>query len=213
MDFTPAPRVTRATLAAGVAALCATDAKLAAIVARYGPPPLWARPAGFVTLARIVLEQQVSLEAAATLYRRLDRDLPGGFGAEAIAATTLDVLRANGLTRQKARCIHGLAVAVVTREVDLPALARHPDEEAMARLVALHGIGPWTAAVYLLFALRRPDIWPSGDLALRLALRDGYGWEAVPSRDVADRHAGRWAPLRSIAARMLWWGYLRQRGR
>jgi DNA-3-methyladenine glycosylase II len=209
----PPPRLTRDALRTAVGALCAQHPALAAIVARHGPPPLWARPAGFVTLARIVLEQQVSLEAAATLFRRLDRDLPGGFAAPAIAATTVDTLRANGLTRQKAAYIHGLAVSVSTGALDLTALSRLADDEAMARLVALHGIGPWTAAVYLLFALRRPDIWPPGDLALHLALHESHRLRAVPSSVQATAHAQQWAPWRSVAARILWHGYLRDRGR
>jgi DNA-3-methyladenine glycosylase II len=186
---------------------------LAAIVKRHGTPPLWARPAGFATLGRIVLEQQVSLEAAATLWRRLDAQIPGGFKAEPIAEIGVDALRALGLTRQKAAYLHGLAVDVAGNTLDLPSLARMSDAEVMTRLTALHGIGPWTASVYLLFALRRPDVWPPGDLALHLAMRDAHGWAKPPASPDASRHAERWAPWRAAAARILWHGYLRERGR
>ncbi|BAH40012.1 DNA-3-methyladenine glycosylase [Gemmatimonas aurantiaca T-27] len=209
----PAQRLTRASLAAAVQALSAQDPSLAAIVARHGTPPLWARPAGFATLGRIVLEQQVSLEAAATLWRRLDAQIPGGFHAAPVAEIGVDALRALGLTRQKSAYLHGLATAVADRTLDLALLARASDAEVMSRLTALHGIGPWTASVYLLFALRRPDVWPPGDLALHLAMRDAHGWPKPPASPDATRHAERWAPWRAAAARILWHGYLRERGR
>ncbi|HEY0929223.1 MAG TPA: hypothetical protein VGE27_04840 [Gemmatimonas sp.] len=209
----PTSRLTRASLAAAVQSLSTQDATLAAIVSRHGTPPLWARPAGFSTLGRIVLEQQVSLEAAATLWRRLDAQIPGGFQAAPVADIGVDALRGLGLTRQKAAYLHGLATNVASGALDLPSLARLPDADVMTRLTSLHGIGPWTASVYLLFALRRPDVWPPGDLALHLAMRDAHGWAKPPASPDATQHAERWAPWRAAAARILWHGYLRERGR
>ena len=191
----PSPvRLSRASLAAAVGMLCTGDPGLAAIVATHGMPPLWARPTGFATLGRMVLEQQVSLEAAATLWRRLDAEIPGGFAAEPVAELGVDALRRLGLTRQKAAYLHGLATEVATGALDLPALAWASDADVLARLTRLHGIGPWTASVYLLFALRRPDVWPPGDLALHLALQQMERWPALPARTDVNRRAERWAP-------------------
>jgi DNA-3-methyladenine glycosylase II len=203
--------LTRATLLAGVRELSARDPALAAIVARHGPPPLWARPRGFATLARIVLEQQVSLASAATLFARVDAAL-GGFTPGAVAAAGEDGLRALGLTRQKARYVAALADAVRSGAFPLDALHRRSDAEAESALVALPGIGPWTAGVYLLMALGRPDAWPPGDLALHKAIMRAEGLERLPGSAEATALAERWRPWRAVAARILWHGYLSDRG-
>ncbi|MBL0939360.1 MAG: DNA-3-methyladenine glycosylase 2 family protein [Gemmatimonadaceae bacterium] len=196
-----------------VRAVRALDPRLATLVERDGVPPLWERPPGFVTLGRIVLEQQVSLEAAASLWQRLDREIPGGFEAEPIAERGIDALRQHGLTRQKAAYLHGLAVVVADGSLQLSSLEQMSDQDASARLTGLHGIGPWTAAVYLLFALRRPDVWPPGDLALHLAIQAMDGMATPPARLEANHRAEQWAPWRAVAARILWHAYLRERGR
>jgi DNA-3-methyladenine glycosylase II len=201
-------RLTRTSLATAAAWLAERDAGLDAIIARHGPPPLWARPAGFGTLARIVLEQQVSLVSAATLYRRVAGELPGGWTAEAVLAVGFDGLRARGLTRQKAAYVTALAGQIVRGELLLPSLLRASDAEASAALMRVPGIGPWSASIYLLMALRRPDIWPPGDLALHRALVTLRRLPHTPSSDAAARLAERWAPYRAVAARILWHGYL-----
>ncbi len=205
-----APALTRATLLDGVREVAARDPALGSIVARHGPPPLWARPRGFATLARIVLEQQVSLASAATLHARVGASL-GGWTPEGVAAAGEAGLRALGLTRQKARYVAALAEAVRDRTLRLDALARLPDREVEAALVRLPGIGPWTAGVYLLMALRRPDAWPPGDLALHRAVARAGVTPGVPSTEEANAIAARWRPWRAVAARILWHGYLSDR--
>ncbi len=192
------------------------DAVLRSVVVRHGPPPLWPRRPGFRTLARMILEQQVSLDSAATLFRRLDRTLAGGLNAMPLArdgpARAAERLRGLGVTRQKAGYLSVLAERVASHPRWLSALARQPDDEAAAELMSLPGIGPWTANVYLLFALRRPDVWPSGDLAIHIALGELLGRARPLARAEADAHATRWAPYRATAARIIWHGYLSDRG-
>ncbi len=198
-------------LVAAVRELSARDAGLAAIVERHGPPPLWARRGGFRTLARMILEQQVSLKSAATLFRRLDRELAGGIRAATIVAAGERGLRARGLTRQKAAYFVALARAVEGRDLRFSELQRMPDTDARAALEAVRGIGPWTSGIYLLLVLRRPDVWPPGDLALHVALGRLRRQNRVPRSAEAAAYAERWRPWRSVAARILWHDYLSER--
>ena len=208
----PAARLTRASLVPAVAHLAKRDAGLAAIVDRHGVPPLWARPAGFATLARIILEQQVSLAAAATLYRRVATTLPGGgWTPDAVRAIGADGLRARGLTRQKAAYVVALAERIAAGALRVRALARATDAAVTEQLTRVPGIGPWTASIYLLMALRRPDVWPPGDLALHRALARLRGLQRMPSSGEAVQLAEAWAPYRAVAARILWHGYLAER--
>ena len=207
----PAAPLSRATLLEGVRALAARDADLARLVARHGPPPLWARPQGFATLARIVLEQQVSLASAAALYRRLGRELHGGVTPAAVAAAGRPGLQALGLTRQKAGYLCALAEHVTAGTLPLARLRGLSDERAAELLVRVPGIGPWTASIYLLMALRRPDVWPPGDLALHKALARLHGRADAPSSEEAAALARRWRPWRAVAARLLWHAYLADR--
>jgi DNA-3-methyladenine glycosylase II len=206
-----ARRVSRASLLVAVAQLGQRDRGLARIVERHGPPPLWARPAGFATLARIILEQQVSLAAAATLYARVAMTLPGGWTPGAVRSVGIDGLRARGLTRQKAAYVSALAERVTSGALPVRALGRESDAVAAELLTSVPGIGPWSASIYLVMALRRPDVWPPGDLALHKALMQLRRLARLPSRDEAVRLAARWAPYRAVAARILWHGYLSDR--
>ena len=206
-------RLTRASLGPAVAYLAARDPGLAAIVDRHGAPPLWARSGGFATLARIILEQQVSLAAAATLFRRVATTLPGGWTPDAVRSVGVEGLRARGLTRQKAAYVVALAERIATGALEVRALARAPDAVAYAALTSVPGIGPWSASIYLLMALRRPDVWPPGDLALHRALARLHGLRRPPSSEEAVRLAADWAPFRAVAARILWHGYLSERAR
>jgi DNA-3-methyladenine glycosylase II len=187
--------------------LAERDRALARIHARLGAPPLWGRPGGFVTLFRIILEQQVSLAGARTLFRRLDTRL-GGVTAHAVRAAGVDGLRALGLTRQKAAYAHGLAERVLDGALDLRAVARADDDAGRAMLLAVPGLGPWSVDIYFLMALRRPDVWPAGDLALAAALKEVKGLRALPTRDEQVALTAPWAPWRSVGARLLWAHYL-----
>jgi DNA-3-methyladenine glycosylase II len=207
-----APRsLTRQALHFAAGELASRDRLLAEIRERLGTPPMWGRRPGFATLVRIILEQQVSLAAARTLYRRLETHL-GGMTAAHVAASSVTDLREFGLTRQKAGYCHGLALRVLDGRLDLTAAARAGDEAGRSALLAVPGLGPWSVDIYYLMALRRPDVWPTGDLALAVALRDLKRMRQLPGTGEQQRLARRWAPWRSVAARMLWAHYLDARG-
>ncbi len=128
---------------------------------------------------------------------------------------TLDdaTLRAIGFSRQKAGYVRGLAEAIVGGTLDLDAIGRMDDEAARQALIAIRGIGPWTADTYILFSLRRPDAWPFGDLALAKAVQEVRGLDDLPSYEDVDVIAESWRPWRAVAARILWHHYLSERGR
>lgn len=204
-----APKLTRATLLDAVRELTARDAGLARIVDTHGPPPLWARPHGFETLVRIILEQQVSLKSAATLSKRVALGL-GGITPASVLAAGHDGLRGHGLTRQKAMYVVSLAERVESGALPLRVLSTHDDERAASLLRSVPGIGPWSASIYQLMALLRPDVWPPGDLALHKAMQRLHAMPQMPSSDHATRVAQVWAPWRAVAARILWHGYLEE---
>jgi DNA-3-methyladenine glycosylase II len=195
-----------------VAGLTAHDGDLAAQVAEHGIPPLWLRPPGFASLVLFILEQQVSLASAAAAYRKV-RDRLGAMAPEPLLATTPEELRADGVSRQKDRYLRALASAVATGELDLAGLELLPDDEVRRALVALPGIGRWTADVYLLACLGRPDLWPVGDRALQVATAEALHLAVVPDQAGLELLGERWRPHRSTAARLLWHGYLVRRGR
>ena len=201
----------RTSLLAGVRELAARDRQLARIVDQFGPPPLWARPRGFPTLVRIILEQQVSLASAAALYAKLDLHFEGEVTPARVLASGEAALLSLGVTRQKARYVVGLAAQLESGALSLDRVARMPDAAAGATLVQIPGIGPWTAGVYLLMALRRPDVWPPGDLGLHKSMAEMRGLSAVPTSDAAAAFAMRWRPWRAVAARLLWHSYLSRR--
>ncbi|MBP7692123.1 MAG: DNA-3-methyladenine glycosylase 2 family protein [Anaerolineales bacterium] len=202
-----------AELARGVRVLARRDPDLARLARDHGRPPLWARAPGFPTLVHIVLEQQVSLASAQAAFNRLQTASGGRVAPDSLLRFDDAELKAIGFSRQKAGYARGLARAVLAGELDLDGLAALDDEAARAALIRHKGLGPWTADIYLLMALRRPDIWPSGDLALAVAVQEVKGLPARPtSADLAAVSAG-WRPWRAVAARLFWRHYLRQRGR
>jgi DNA-3-methyladenine glycosylase II len=170
LSTSPVRRLDLKTLELGVQELVGADPDLAAVVVQHGPPPLWGRRPGFATLIRIVLEQQVSLASAHAVFRRLQHYV-GPLTAERIVGLGTKGLRQVGFTRQKAGYCYDIAVDIVTGCLDLSEISGDDDEQARARLLAIRGIGPWTADIYRLMALRRPDIWPDGDLALAESAR------------------------------------------
>lgn len=199
--------LTQADLPAAVAELATRDAGLAAIAARYGVPPLWDREPGFPTLVHLILEQQVSLASAKAAFDRLN-DALGMLEPRTLLGLDDAQLLAIGFSRQKARYARALAEAVRDGDLDIPALADADDDEVDRRLTALPGIGPWTATIYRLMVLCRPDAWPIHDIALAQALAEVRGLERRPSPDELDAAAEAWRPLRAVAARLLWHHYL-----
>ena len=202
----------RAGLAAACEQLAARDPLMAELLAAHGVPPLWGRRPGFATLLRIVLEQQVSLDSARAVYARVLAAL-GPLDPAVVRGRGEPGLRALGLTRQKARYWVLAAEAVESGALDLPAVARASDEDAIVQLCQLTGVGVWTAECYLLMALRRPDIWPAGDIALAAewAVRSGARERPTPRQLAAIGEA--WRPWRAAAARLLWAAYLVRLGR
>lgn len=207
----PAP-LDAATFAHGLEILVSQDADLAQAVARFGPPPLWHRRPCFATLVRIILEQQVSLSAAHAVFKRLTA-MVVPFSAARFRQIGDSHLAAAGLTRQKRAYSQALAEAITTRRLRLKTIAAMPDAEARRALMTIRGIGPWTADIYLLLALRRPDIWPCGDLALNKALVAVKNLEERPPEKDLTAIASAWHPWRAVAARILWHYYLSIRGR
>jgi DNA-3-methyladenine glycosylase II len=202
-------RLTRESLDLAAAALATRDPHLAAIHRIHGPPPMWARRPGFPTLLRIVLEQQVSLISARAMFGRLKSNIEP-FTAAGFIAVGEAPLRSLGVTRQKAHyCVQ---VAQAFTNGDLEQIARMKDEDAHAALLRIKGVGPWTANIYLLMALRRPDIWPDGDIALASAYASLRKMNARPTFLELAKIAEAWRPYRSVAARMLWQYYLAERG-
>lgn len=192
--------------------LADADEDLAAILRKHGPPPLWARRPGFSTLLRIILEQQVSLASARSSYERV-RARVSPLTPEGLAALGERGLRALGVTRQKASYCHGLARAILEGRLNVRRLSRLDDEAVRGELTAVRGIGPWSADIYLLMALRRPDVWPSRDLALAASAARVKRLRRPPSPEKLAGLAEAWRPYRSVAARMLWQHYLAERAR
>jgi DNA-3-methyladenine glycosylase II len=168
---------------------------------------MWARPPGFETLVRIILEQQVSLLSAKAAFLRL-RLGAGRISAERIARLSPRHITTLGITRQKAEFIHGLAAAIDAGHLKLRSLSRSDDLTVRSTLIRTKGIGPWTADIYLIMALRRPDVWPDGDLALVKSLRTLKRLRSDPSSEVVRRITASWAPWRAVAARIVWHSYL-----
>jgi DNA-3-methyladenine glycosylase II len=204
--------LTNASLREAAGALAARDPDLARILQRVGYPPIWGRRPGFSSLVRIILEQQVSLRSAEAMYRRIEAHLDG-ITPDAFARASVTGLRRLGVTRQKAAYCHGLARRVIDGSLDLSGVARAADEDGRRALLDVPGLGPWSVDIYFLMALRRPDVWPRGDLALASALRDLKGLRALPSHAEQLELASGWAPWRSVAARILWALYLSDRRR
>jgi len=202
-------RLCEASLEAACRQLAAVDRRMARVFRRHGPPPLWARRAGLRCLIQIVLEQQVSLASGRATMRRIEQAF-GRVSAGALIRAGEDGLRSAGVTRQKARYCVLLADASRRGELDLRAVARASDETAMQLLTRFKGVGRWTAEVYLLMALLRPDVWPAGDLALAKAVQRLLGLSERPGEDDMRRIANRWQPFRAVAARLLWQDYLSQ---
>jgi DNA-3-methyladenine glycosylase II len=204
-------RLSEEFFAQAVLELAQRDPDLALVLEKYGSPPLWVREPGFPTLVYIILEQQVSLASARALYQRLQEAVRPFTPARFLRLTEVEMRRL-GFSRQKAHYTRLLADAIKRRQFDLQALHDLHDDHAREKLIALKGIGRWTADIYLLSALRRPDIWPVGDLALATAVQEVKHLRQRPSPEKLEKMSAPWKPWRAVAARLFWHAYLSKRG-
>jgi DNA-3-methyladenine glycosylase II len=197
--------------AQSVRVLADRDFDLAQVVEKYGQPPLWVREPGFPALVYIILEQQVSLASARAAFDRLKSAVrpltPRGF----LKLTDAELKRI-GFSRQKTLYTRLLAQSLARRHFDLRYLHELHDDAARKMLTAFKGIGNWTADIYLLSALRRPDIWPVGDLALATAVQEVKQLRERPSPERLEKLSQPWRPYRAVAARLFWHHYLSKRG-
>src|SRR5215831_6180151 len=191
------------TLRRAARALGEADPRLGASLDRYGPPPLWDRERSYATLVHLILEQQVSLASAQAAFDRLDAALGGSVEPEGLLGLSDTELRAIGFSRQKTGYARTLANAML-EGFDLGGLSAMPDDEVRQALIAMPGIGPWTADNYLTMCLLRPDVWPHGDLALATSARDLLELKERPTFAELGAIAERWHPYRAVAARILW---------
>jgi len=184
--------------------LIALDPDFAArLIEIGGRPPLRRREPGFAGLVWIIVSQQVSTASASAIFRRVESGL-APLSAKSVLAADDPALRACGLSSPKMRALRALAQAVERDALDLAGLAALTAEDAHRTLVAVKGIGPWTADIFLLFCLGHPDAFPAGDLALQEAARLALGRKRRPDARALEKIAERWRPLRGVAARILW---------
>ncbi|MDF0542168.1 DNA-3-methyladenine glycosylase 2 family protein [Sphingobium sp. H39-3-25] len=187
-------------------ALAALEPRFAEAIGRVGYPGPRIREPGYETLLRTIVGQQVSIAAAASVWAKLEAALGAGCAPDALLAQDFDTLRACGLSRQKQGYARSLAELVISGDLDLHALPVD-DEDAIAHLVKVKGIGRWSAEIYLLFAEGRPDIWPAGDLAVQIEVGRIMGLAERPSEKAVRDLAEPWRPHRGAAAIMAWHHY------
>jgi DNA-3-methyladenine glycosylase II len=203
MPTTPAP----ASIAAAREALAELDPALARAHAQTPVFEWRLRPGGYEGLFRMIVEQQVSVAAAASIWARVVAGLDGQVTPQAVLALDVETLRTFGLSGQKAKYGHEIARAHVDGVIDFDHLERLSDEDAVARLVAIKGVGRWTAETFLMFCEGRLDVFPGGDVALQEAMRWADGATLRPREKEAYVRAERWRPHRGVAAHLLWGWY------
>jgi DNA-3-methyladenine glycosylase II len=196
----------------GLDALCATDARLVRVREMAGEVPLRLSEPGFRSLASIIVSQQVSRASADAIFGRLTR-LVDPLDAESVLAAGGEIFRDAGLSRPKQRTLLAVAGAVANDGLDLHHLCRLDPADAMRALTAVHGIGAWTAEVYLLFAAGHPDIFPARDVALQTAVGHALAIDPRPGEKALIKLAAPWSPWRGVAARLFWAYYRETRGR
>ena len=185
--------------------LSQSDRKLAAVIESVGPYAIRYRDADFSTLARSIVYQQLSGKAAATIYGRVEQAVhPNRVCGEAILALSGEQMRALGLSNQKATYLRSIAEQNLNGIIDFERLHELPDHEVIQHLTAAKGVGVWTAQMYLIFALRRPDILPTGDLGIRNAIQRIYHLRTPPKPDRIMKIARPWRPYASVASWYLW---------
>jgi DNA-3-methyladenine glycosylase II len=185
------------------------DPVFADIHALYGEPPNWSRPPGFISLSKIILEQQVSLASANAHFEKLNGYLDD-FSPQHILQLTDEEMRSCQISRQKTKYLRGLSMAIQGKEIDLDGLSKMNEEEIRTQLTKIKGIGQWTSDIYLMFCLQSKDIFPIGDIAVVNTVKeltDAHTKEEITAR------AEKWQPLRSLASFFLWHYYLKKRNR
>ena len=183
------------------------DPDIDKILSAIGPPVWRKRRSGFPTLVRIILEQQVSLASGRALFVKLSQAVPTLTPREFLKLDT-DTLRAMGFSRQKTRYCRILAEAIKVGALPLQGLESMDDDQVRKELTKLTGIGKWTADIYLMEGLKRPDIWPVGDLALAIAVQKVLNLKKRPTPDKLEKLGNKWKPWRAVAARVFWHQYL-----
>jgi DNA-3-methyladenine glycosylase II len=185
------------------------DPIFGAISKQFGVPPNWQRPPGFVSLCRIILEQQVSLESANSCYQKL-KDRLTDITPAALLSLNTEEMRGCFVSRQKASYLHALASAVIEKKLELEKLRAMELPAIRHQLTQIKGIGNWTVDVYMLFCLQSPDVLPLGDVAVLRTLKELKGWDKV---DLISQQSEPWRPYRSTAVFYLWHYYLNIRKR
>src|SRR4030088_234745 len=194
---------TEADLDSAIAGLIETDPRWRHALATAGRPALRRRPDGFAGLASIVVSQQVSPASAKAIWGRLET-ASDPFSHETVRRARTAKLARAGLSAPKIRTLKAIARAIDRGDLDLSALTALPADEAHGRLTAIHGIGPWTADIYLLFCIGHADAWPVGDLALQEAIRLAFKLRKRPDAKRMQKLAQGWRPLRGVAAYLFW---------
>ena len=200
-------RLNKKSLIEAVEYLEVRDRHLKLVVSKFGPPPLWEREEGFKTLIYIILEQQVSLASAKAAYDKLLKKIGSITSVNFLKLSDVE-LKLIGFSRQKTSYGRNLADAIITERLNLTELSDLDDAQAKEQLMNIKGIGPWTADIYLMMALGRPDIWPNGDIALASAVQKLKGIASRPSFEELNSMSLKWKPWRAVAARILWHYYL-----
>lgn len=200
-----------AALHRSAAVLAESDRHLADVLDRLGPPPLWKRSASFGTFVRIILEQQVSLASAKSTYDKLANNGSGTVTPGQVEDLGQAGLRQLGITRQKSRYLYALARDVNAGEFRIGGLRHRTDDQIRVEITARLGLGQWSADIFLLLALSRPDVLPVGDLALVKGMQELDGGTYEEPQQLVSR-AQAWRPYRSVATRMIWQLYLHNRG-
>jgi DNA-3-methyladenine glycosylase II len=198
--------LTAAAIRTGLDAIAAQESGIARALERVGYPEPRIRSRGYATLLRTIVGQQVSVAAASSMWNKLVLALGEDAPPHALLAADVDTLRACGLSRQKQGYARSLCELVIAGELDFDALPEG-DEDAIAVLTQIKGIGRWSAEIYLLFAEGRPDIWPAGDLAVQIGLGKLLGMEERPSEKQTRLLGDAWSPHRGAAAIFTWHCY------
>ena len=196
----------------GIEALVSLEPRFAEVVTETGTPPLRRREGGFRGLMHIVTGQQLSTASAAAIWKRMEEHL-APMTPEHLSGLDDDTLRAAGVSRPKVKTIRAVCETVLSGDCDFEGMHELTDDEVHDTLLAMKGIGRWTAEIYLLSCLGRPDVWPAGDLALQVAAEHAFGLDGRPDEKATRALAEPWRPWRAVAARVLWSYYRVVKGR